>query len=775
MDEHSISIEYMELPGGADKNITYRTTSNSQDPFGIALPEFGGSLMPHRLCSPDGNSTGPLLSEAQVKSANFTAYPVWLATSSTQFLQALNEIMEHSFEGTDNRRHRKLQHLEMVFILNDISLASGKNGLWGPGLIPHDALLHGSLSSHRPILNFADNEGVLSLGAQSRLFIRNMVLTGLKPVAVRSRDGSMLGSTCLKLVAIHLREGQHVQVVGVTLQVPNYEFLVLLSAANRGAHWQDGASTTAFLLQNVEVFEPKVYNRSQLLMSRYTGWSVNGHDIMFVPMSPLAESDKLLDQDFLSLLENSNKGNEDSVALGVGIGVGVGVGTLLLIASSCLLAIVLRRKRKWPCNKGDTSIQIVTQAQEEELEPITSSMRDRLSNPDFASTSSKRQQASAGTGSPSCTKNATKSRALSTKEGLPADIAPVQEVEVDEDSMPIQRIVADQGDLFNPSYFNMLLRQEVEGLLKEGTGGHSIKLEGLIGKGAWGAVYKGSWKGLTVAVKTVVFTAHADSLNKPLMNEARAVLEAAVCLSLSHPNIVSTYHYDVKPVCHNEDDKMGLDVQNPAALDNYWKLFLVLEYCHSSLGFAMQKGLFNRGGNSSFESVLYTLLDVAKGALYLHQHQIIHGDIKPDNILLKADATSRMGWTAKISDFGMSTKLEPTASHASNHRLGTPFYCAPEVATDGHTTKASDVFSFGVVMSELCSGAPPFQKAQGDSNFEINPAFPYFPSYVPGALKDLALRCMDANISERPNFVEIVSSLQAMEESIVLAGSSGVK
>eukprot|EP00983_Pelagomonas_calceolata_P112985 1159942-Pelagomonas_calceolata.AAC.3 len=243
---------------------------------------------------------------------------------------------------------------------------------------------------------------------------------------------------------------QHVQVVGVTLQVPNYEFLVLLSAANRGAHWQDGASTTAFLLQNVEVFEPKVYNRSQLLMSRYTGWSVNGHDIMFVPMSPLAESDKLLDQDFLSLLENSNKGNEDSVALGVGIGVGVGVGTLLLIASSCLLAIVLRRKR----------VPVSVSIQEMALQ------QGRYQHPNcypgaVASTSSKRQQASAGTGSPSCTKNATKSRALSTKEGLPADIAPVQEVEVDEDSMPIQRIVADQGDLFNPSYFNMLLRQEV--------------------------------------------------------------------------------------------------------------------------------------------------------------------------------------------------------------------------------------------------------------------------------------------------------------------------
>eukprot|EP00983_Pelagomonas_calceolata_P037974 1136622-Pelagomonas_calceolata.AAC.4 len=58
MDEHSISIEYMELAGGIDRNVTYRSTSNPHDPFGIALPEFGGSLMPHRLCSPDGNSTG---------------------------------------------------------------------------------------------------------------------------------------------------------------------------------------------------------------------------------------------------------------------------------------------------------------------------------------------------------------------------------------------------------------------------------------------------------------------------------------------------------------------------------------------------------------------------------------------------------------------------------------------------------------------------------------------------------------------------------------------
>lgn len=51
--------------------------------------------------------------------------------------------------------------------------------------------------------------------------------------------------------------------------------------------------------------------------------------------------------------------------------------------------------------------------------------------------------------------------------------------------------------------------------------------------------------------------------------------------------------------------------------------------------------------------------------------------------------------TAKISDFGLSMKLDPAAGHISNMRQGTPFYAAPEVRDAGFLSKAADTFSFG--------------------------------------------------------------------------------
>eukprot|EP00983_Pelagomonas_calceolata_P007865 257268-Pelagomonas_calceolata.AAC.3 len=62
---------------------------------------------------------------------------------------------------------------------------------------------------------------------------------------------------------------QVVQVAAVTFQIPKDEFLVLVSAANRGANWQDGAPATAYLLQGISVFEPKEHSRSQLLLAKY--------------------------------------------------------------------------------------------------------------------------------------------------------------------------------------------------------------------------------------------------------------------------------------------------------------------------------------------------------------------------------------------------------------------------------------------------------------------------------------------------------------------------
>eukprot|EP00983_Pelagomonas_calceolata_P128684 1161536-Pelagomonas_calceolata.AAC.4 len=59
-----------------------------------------------------------------------------------------------------------------------------------------------------------------------------------------------------------------------------------------------------------------------------------------------------------------------------------------------------------------------------------------------------------------------------------------------------------------------------------------------------------------------------------------------------------------------------------------WHGYLVLEYCHFTLGYATNSDLLHRGGKPLVDKILLLLLDVAKGMLYLHDHMIIHGDLK---------------------------------------------------------------------------------------------------------------------------------------------------
>jgi serine/threonine protein kinase len=68
---------------------------------------------------------------------------------------------------------------------------------------------------------------------------------------------------------------------------------------------------------------------------------------------------------------------------------------------------------------------------------------------------------------------------------------------------------------------------------------------------------------------------------------------------------------------------------------------------------------------------------LAAGLEYLHSKSIVHGDLKPDNVLIKKEASSATGWCVKLTDFGLSMKLNPERTHVSNFSAGTPFYIAP--------------------------------------------------------------------------------------------------
>lgn len=153
------------------------------------------------------------------------------------------------------------------------------------------------------------------------------------------------------------------------------------------------------------------------------------------------------------------------------------------------------------------------------------------------------------------------------------------------------------------------------------------------------------------------------------------------------------------------------------------------------------------------ETLLPMLQDIASGVRFLHSANptIIHGDIKSNNILVDAR------FHAKVSDFGLSSKGGVTSTEAA----GTPFWMAPELLREetGNTTK-SDVYAFGITISEILSRKDPFHGEQhltvlnALEDSHINKV-PDVPATCSPEAKQLMLYCLKADPAERPTAKEI--------------------
>ncbi|GIL86275.1 hypothetical protein Vretifemale_14681, partial [Volvox reticuliferus] len=157
--------------------------------------------------------------------------------------------------------------------------------------------------------------------------------------------------------------------------------------------------------------------------------------------------------------------------------------------------------------------------------------------------------------------------------------------------------------------------------------------------------------------------------------------------------------------------------------------------------------------------------EIAVGLQYLHEHNIIHGDLNPANVLLRRDDSSVLGYTAKIADFGLSVHMQAEQSHVSNTKRGTPFYTAPEVTHAGNLTRFADVFSYGVVLWELyCSRSCWMYGPQGRLIHQRG--FPHLPPSCPRAYATLVSNCMQPAHKQRPSFKQIGILLEGMLREI---------
>ncbi len=197
------------------------------------------------------------------------------------------------------------------------------------------------------------------------------------------------------------------------------------------------------------------------------------------------------------------------------------------------------------------------------------------------------------------------------------------------------------------------------------------QLQAEIARGAMGKVYRG-YDPLcrrVVAIKTIrpeyLRQAHAKDYMQRFQREARAAG------ALSHPNIVTIY-----------------DVS-----DDYF----VMEYLQ---GMTLLSLLAQRGALPPDEA--FDIVSPIADALdYVHQHGIIHRDVKPSNIMILPNGQP------KIMDFGVA-HLESTIITTDGESLGSPPYMSPEQVLGQEPTAQADIFSLGVVAYEILTGRRPF-------------------------------------------------------------------
>ncbi|PON92089.1 GPCR kinase [Trema orientale] len=280
-----------------------------------------------------------------------------------------------------------------------------------------------------------------------------------------------------------------------------------------------------------------------------------------------------------------------------------------------------------------------------------------------------------------------------------------------------------------PQFFSEFSFSEIE----ESTNKFDQSLK--IGEGGYGSIYKGLLRHTLVAIKML----HAHSMQGP----SEFQQEVDVLSKLRHPNLVTLI----------------------GACPEAWAL--VYEYLPNG---SLDDRLCCKDNTSplSWQTRIRIATELCSVLIFLHSskpHSIVHGDLKPANILLDANFVS------KLSDFGICRLLSHGESSSNNTTLccrtdpkGTFAYMDPEFLSTGELTSKSDVYSFGIILLRLLTGKPALgitkevQYALDNGNLKtlLDPLAGDWPFVQAEQLARLALRCCEMNRKSRADLVSDV-------------------
>ncbi len=263
---------------------------------------------------------------------------------------------------------------------------------------------------------------------------------------------------------------------------------------------------------------------------------------------------------------------------------------------------------------------------------------------------------------------------------------------------------------------------------------HRYEILEIIGTGGMAVVFKAKCHRLNrlVAVKMLKKDLSQDAEFRRKFHE-----ESQSVAMLSHPNIMAVY-----------------DVSRGGDMD-----YIVMELLD---GITLKQYMAARRGKLDWRETLHFITQIMRGLSHAHSRNLIHRDIKPQNIMVLRDGT------VKVTDFGIACLSNGKSS--SNEAIGSVHYISPEQAKGDYTDNRSDIYSAGVVLYEMLTGRLPF-----DGDNPVSVAIQHFSAVplrpreinrdIPEALEQICMKAMATDRKKRYTTAdEMIADLDAFRK-----------